>query len=128
MKIGIPSTFATPACAAMLLASVAGLNAATLTVSSLGDSGTGSLRTALRDARAGDTINFSIRGTILLTSGELLVSKNLNILGPGAGNLVISGNSASRVFHVASRTTVTLAGITITRGFTTGPDGGIYSD
>ena len=40
----------------------------------------------------------------------------------------MSGNHSSRVFRVASRTTVTIAGLTITQGVTTGYGGGIYSD
>ena len=39
---------------------------------------------------------------IMLTSGELLINKNLRISGPGASSLAISGNSLSTVFHVAS--------------------------
>src|SRR5262249_11771947 len=63
--------------------------------------------------------------TIKLTSGELDLTKNLTIQGPGAGQLTISGYSgytrrhpppASRVFEVAQNTTVTLSGLTISNG------------
>ena len=113
---------------ALLAAQTAG--AATLTVTSTADTGPGSLRTALKNARSGETIKFSLPApaTITLTSGELLVSKNLNILGPGAGYLAISGNGASRVFHVGSRATVTITGLTIANGQVTGIGGGIYND
>jgi hypothetical protein len=50
--------------------------------------------------------------TITLSSGELLLAKNLTIQGPGAGQLVISG-SGSRAFEVAEGSAVTLSGLTI---------------
>jgi hypothetical protein len=103
--------------------------AATLTVTTIADSGPGSLRTALKNSRSGDTIKFTLPSpaTITLTGGELLISKNLNIIGPGAGNLTISGNQATRVFHVGSRLTVTIAGLTIANGVADA-GAGIYSD
>ena len=59
---------------------------ATLTVTSTGDSGAGSLRQAISDASSGDTITFSVTGDITLT-----IDKNLIITGPGSGDLTISG-------------------------------------
>lgn len=112
----IPMTVAATVCLALLITASAHLRAATLTVSSTADSGAGSLRAAMKNSRNGDTITFSVRGTILLTSGELLVSKSLNILGPGVGNLAVDGNHAFRVFHVASGTKVMLAGLTVANG------------
>src|SRR5437870_12598943 len=103
--------------------------AATLTVTTTADSGPGSLRAALKNARSGDTITFSLPAPsiITLTSGELLVSKNLKILGSGAGNLAISSNQASRVFRIGSRLNVTIAGLAIANGVAAF-GAGIYSD
>jgi hypothetical protein len=98
--------------------------AATITVTNLNDSGPGSLRQAIIDASPGDTINFSVTGTITLTSGELVINKTLTISGPGASQLTISGNNASRVFNISS-VTATISGLTITNGATTGSGGGI---
>jgi hypothetical protein len=99
----------------------------TLTVLNILDSGAGSLRSAIAAAHNGDTIVFasSLAGqTITLSKGELLISHNVTVAGPGAGQLTISGNHASRVFEVAAGTQVTLSGLTIANGLTAGGDGG----
>lgn len=91
-------------------------NAATLTVSNTNDSGSGSLRAAIAAAAPGDTINFSVTGAITLTTGELLIDKNLTISGPGASSLTIGGGGASRVFELALGNTATISGLTVTNG------------
>ncbi len=76
---------------------------ATIAVTNTNDSGTGSLRQAIANAAAGDTIAFAsnlANQTITLTTGQLTINKNLTIDGGGAANLTISGNNASRVFEV----------------------------
>jgi hypothetical protein len=92
----------------------------TLTVTSAADSGAGSLRAEIGKAHNGDTIVFapSLSGaTIFLTSGELLIQKNLTIAGPGAQQLTINGiDQSSRVFEVAAKDTVTLSGLTLSHG------------
>jgi hypothetical protein len=102
----------------------------TLTVTNTLDSGAGSLRADIAPAHKGDTIVFNIPKsdpgynagtgvwTITLTSGELDITKNLTITGPGAANLTISGNHASRVFELSSHTKpqVSLSGLTISNG------------
>ena len=55
--------------------------AATITVTNTNDSGPGSLRQALTMANDGDTITFAVTGTITLTSGGLLIAKNVTISG-----------------------------------------------
>lgn len=92
---------------------------ATLTVTNTNDNGMGSLRDTIA-AAAGDTITFGVTGTITLTTGELLISKNLTIQGPGANQLTISGNLASRVFNISSNITVTMDGLTIANGKASG--------
>jgi hypothetical protein len=91
----------------------------TLIVTSPKDHGTNTLRAAIAAAQSGDTIVLSPKldgQTITLTTGELDITKNLTIQGPGAGQLTISGNYDSRVFEVAPNVTVTLSGLTITGG------------
>src|SRR5262245_47939753 len=78
--------------------------AATITVTNTADSGSGTLRAALASAANGDTINATgVSGTILLTSGQLLVNHSVTILGPGPGSLAVAGNyptTTNRVFYI----------------------------
>jgi hypothetical protein len=97
----------------------------TLTVTNTLDSGAGSLRAAIDGAHNGETIVFapSLDGrTITLTSGELLIRHDVTIAGPGAGELTVSGNKASRVFEVAKNLgQAILSGLTISNGSATYP-------
>jgi hypothetical protein len=85
-------------------------------VTTLADSGNGSLRATIASANDGDVITFAISGTITNLTGELLIGKNLDIVGPGPTNLAVSGNNASRVFNIASGASVNLSGLTICNG------------
>ncbi|HRZ57309.1 MAG TPA: hypothetical protein P5525_17855, partial [Candidatus Paceibacterota bacterium] len=87
-----------------------------LNVTTLDDSGAGSLRNALAFAPAGATVRLATAGTITLTNGELKIGNDVNLVGSGATNLAISGNRQSRVFHVASNVMVTMSGLTIRDG------------
>ena len=100
----------------------------TLIVTNTNDSGPGSLRQALFDVNDGGVIGFAVTGTIGLTSGELLVTRNITISGPGSENLTVNGNHKSRVFHIASGQTVAISGLTIMNGHTTQSGGGILND
>src|SRR5262249_26163370 len=59
-------------------------------------------------------------GTIALTGGELSVTGDLTIVGPGAHRLSVSGNHARRVFDVSAGVTVTIAGMTMRDGLADG--------
>jgi hypothetical protein len=92
----------------------------------LNDSGPGSLRQAILDTPAGGTVDFQpgLTGTITLTSGELLIDKDLAIAGPGAEVLTVSGNNAARVFEIAATFTVDISGLTIANGRGSAANGG----
>src|SRR5438270_7587684 len=99
----------------------------TLTVLNNLDSGAGSLRAAIAGASGGDTIVFDpgLNGqTIALTSGELAINKSLDIEGPGADKLAVSGSDKNRVFDISEGLTVRIAGLTITHGRTLSGQGG----
>ena len=106
-----------------------------ITVTTTADSGAGSLRAAIGQARSGDTIRFasSLQGkTITLTAGEIGISagKNLTIDGGSAPGLTISGNNASRIFLLNSTsvqpTTLNVKNLTLANG-RTGDRGGAIS-
>jgi len=130
MKSRITSNIKAGAAALALLCTVeVPAPADTITVTNTNDSGPGSLRNALAIANDGDEIAFAVTGTIALTSGELLVDRNITISGPGADNLAVNGNAKSRVFYIGPATTVTVSGLTVTNGSMTNDfGGGIYND
>lgn len=104
----------------------------TFTVSNLADAGTGSLRAAVASANANpgaDLIHFApgVHGRITLTSGELSITDDVRIDGPGAHKLAVSGNDASRVFNIASGTTVSIDDLTVTHGYSLLRGGGILN-
>src|SRR6516162_9835034 len=102
------------------------------TVTNLSDHDPGSLRDAIATTPAGGTVDFQpgLTGTITLTSGQLGISEDLTIAGPGREVITVSGNNASRVFEVFGGTSVTLSGLTVTSGGMTGRffGGGILVD
>ena len=86
----------------------------TYTVTSLSDSGPGSLRDAIVNSSA-DTIQFSVNGIISLSS-QLEIRRSLTINGPGAGLAGVSGRNATRVIQVDTGVTAEIDGVMITGG------------
>jgi hypothetical protein len=97
------------------------------TVTTLDDAGPGSLRDAVASTPSGGTVDFQadLTGTIVLTTGELAITRDLTIAGPGADVITISGNHASRVFNIGAAFTVDISGLTIGSGYTLDTGGGI---
>jgi predicted outer membrane repeat protein len=108
----------------------------TLRVANTNDSGEGSLRQAIEDAKSGDTINFSAdlaNRTISLKSElEIDAGKNLTIDGAGASNLTISGNNSTRILKVDSNqdfpTELTVKNLTLADGYTKERGGAISTE
>jgi len=110
-------------------------NAAPLVVTNTSDNGAGSLRQAILSAAAGDEIVFQIPisdagyssttgvYTITLTSGQLLIDKDLTITGLGARVITINGHRNDRIFEIAAGRAVSISGLTITNGSATGHTG-----
>jgi hypothetical protein len=118
------------------------------TVVDLGDAGNGSglqgdlryaINTANDNADLSNRIVFQtgLTGTITLTQGKLVVSKPLEINGPGADLLTISGNHQSGVFDIEAPAgrTVIFSDLTIADGTSAGQDqfgstagGGLFND
>jgi CSLREA domain-containing protein len=119
----------------------AALNA-DITVTSLGDAiasdGVCTLREAITAANTNATVNecvhagsagmdsiqFSVSGTITLTSALPDISGDLALAGPGASNLTISGANLYRVFYVNSNVTLDLQNLTIANGYVADNSGG----
>ncbi len=134
----IPSTFALPrrrsgridpqrlGFGACLWAAALGAHANTLQVTSLADSGAGSLRQAIADAAPGDSIAFAagLTGTIYLDS-TLTMNKSLHVVG-GPG-IALDGRDAVRVLSVGSGVTLTLDSLAVQHGQAS-DGGGILSD
>lgn len=105
------------------------LQAQPLTVTTINDSGFGSLRQAILDANTGgggDIIFSNVTGTITLLSSLPALAANINITGPGTNLLTISGNSQFQVFSMNAGTTNTLCNLTIADGLNANlpnPDG-----
>lgn len=103
-----------------------------VTVTSLLDSGPGSLRQAVIDVCAGGTITFALTGTIGITSGTINLTKDVNIVGPGADMLTINHTTAAlsfRMFTTGSAKNVSFSGVTISNPYAgTEFTGGILSN
>jgi N-acetylneuraminic acid mutarotase len=105
----------------------------TTIVTNTNDSGPGSLRQALADAHDGDTINFDSSlndQTIMLTSAELVIDKNITINGPGPDLLTVERFPPTQfsVFHVMPIHTATIEGLRITGGYSPSGGGGVLND
>jgi hypothetical protein len=91
------------------------------TVSTLSDSGLGSLRqalTAINAAGVPGAINFTTTGTITLGSDLPASTVPVSIIGSGTNLLTISGSNSFRLFRLAANTTNTISGLTLANGYT----------
>ena len=100
----------------------------TNTVTSLADSGAGSLRQVMADSLPGDSIVFRVTGRITLAGSELVVDKDLSIIGPGASALDINAASLSRVFNIRSNVIALIVGLTVSSGKTPLPTGSLFAE
>jgi hypothetical protein len=104
-----------------------------LTVNSLADSGSGTLRAAIQTADAGShsdqfTIGFAVTGTIDLQSPLPDLNNNISIQGPGAASLTIWRDYAfsftSAIVTVDAGQTASLSGLTVANGYNLSGNGG----
>jgi hypothetical protein len=100
------------------------------TVTNLNDAGPGSLRDAIATVCPSGTVNFQagLTGTIILTTGQLEIDKNVTITGPGTLVITVNGNAASRVFHIQTGKTAAISNLTIANGNAAGDLGGGISN
>jgi len=111
--------------------------AATLTVTNTNDSGAGSLRQAIVDAAASDTINFdaSLAGTTIHLASTITLSQNVTIDGAAlAVPITISGDSDNdgmgdvTIFMINPGVTVVINSLVLTRGNAVNDNGGAISN
>ncbi|MFC3861934.1 beta strand repeat-containing protein [Deinococcus antarcticus] len=81
-------------------------------ITSLSDSGAGSLRQAIAEAKAGDTLKFTTSGNVTLDS-PIITDKNLTIEAEG---VILDAAGKGRVLEVPAGVTVTIKGGTLTGG------------
>jgi hypothetical protein len=106
-------------------AATGALGASTVTVTSLADSGPGTLREALSVATSGDTIDFAVTGTITVLS-PLTTSESVSIVGPGVSQLTIAGGvGVEWSFDLPAAAAVSLSGVTLSGGLSPFRAGGI---
>jgi len=110
------------------------------TVVNLGNTGGGSLRQAITSSDNGNgattvdhiLFNSGLSGTITLTTGTLpTIDEPLQILGPGANVLTVSGNNAYRIIDINQSTAnddVTISGLTLTDANPVSGDGGAIAN
>ncbi len=98
----------------------------TIYVSNDFDSGTGSLRQAILDAYNSDFIEFESDYEITLTSGEIVIEKNVTINSLGK-EITINGNLVSRVFRILLDASLTINHFTITNGYSLDSGGAIFN-
>jgi hypothetical protein len=92
----------------------------TLVVTSALDNGPGSLRATVAAAASGDVIQFdpSLDGQVILLAGQINVTRELTIEGPGADKLTISGGNSTRI--LSATIPLTLSGVTLKNGLGSG--------
>jgi hypothetical protein len=90
------------------------------------------LRQALRFAAPGDTVSLAPpapTGPYILTQGELVLSTGVTLAGAGALKTTIAGNRSSRIFNASALVgTVTISGVTISRGSSATEAGALLFD
>ena len=110
--------------------------AATFTVTTTNNNGTGSLRQTITDAPSGSTITFdpSLSGMSIYLASKLTLTKNIIINGSAlASKITVSGDTNGdgfgdlRVFSVVNGVNATLDGLIITRGNLAGVGGAIFN-
>ncbi len=119
----MPSRFST-LLTTLIVALLLGFTAQAQTfVTNVDDSGPGSLRQALVDVPSGGTIVFSSNvwsrsgpDPIVLTSGELVITKGMTIEGPSFKPMVISAEGNSRMFTIATTEPVTFSSLILRDG------------
>ena len=119
---------------ALVLSALAGASpvfASTITVTNTNTSGPGSFVDALANAAYGDTINFSVTGTIVLLGTQVISNKNLTISGNSAATsgsgITITGFNV-QLFIISQLARVTFSNLTLQGGYNPYGNGGAFDN
>ena|GEM_PF-5828971 len=109
-------------------ANVAGEEEKTFTVTTGADSGTGSLRDILENlANDGDVITFDASVTTVTLMGEISFNKKNITIDGGSGVVITKAAGSFRLLNsTATGSTLTLKGLTVENGNSSGNGGGVY--
>jgi hypothetical protein len=112
----------TTLCGTLFVTMPSALRADTITVTNTASFGPGTLDDAIGNANDGDTIVFDVPlpATIVIQEGPEELSSAVTIAGPGADKLTVSGDGTNQIFFVDDDTAVTISGMTISNGVSTG--------
>jgi predicted outer membrane repeat protein len=119
-------------CVAIAMGVTSYAHAATHSATNTNDSGANSLRQAILDANADISTPVlvdatTVSGTITLSTGQLAITNGMTVQGPGAGQLTIDGNHASRIFYLnAGSQNVTISGLKVAYGTSSGKGAGVF--
>jgi len=80
------------------------------------DGNSNSLRQAIANASPGAILYLTNSGPIALTGGELMINKDLCLVGTGATKLDITAQNSNRIFNIAANVEVQLYGLMIRDG------------
>jgi hypothetical protein len=107
--------------AIILINATVSSHAAVLVVTSLANSGPGSLRDQVALSFPGDIIRFAVSGTITLSSA-INITHTLFVQGPGPSALIVNANFVDRAF-ITGGSPVFLSGMEIENGLVVGTPG-----
>jgi hypothetical protein len=136
MRLVLRGWGAAVAAVLVLLVSAAPAHAGTFYVTNTTDPGSpspgdGSLREAINQANASsdstNTISISATGTINLQGALPVISKPMQIEGPGSASLAVHRQSGGSygIFAISGLVTVAISGVTVSNGSVAGYGGGI---
>ena len=106
-------------CDSVLTIDVTILQNKKLTVMNFNDNGPGSLRDLSSGFCSGDTVLFdpiTNGNPIQLTTGQIVIDKDIVIMGNDSASTIIDGEDLSRIFYIASGVTVTISNVKLQNG------------
>ena len=100
------------------------VSATIIPITSLADTGVGTLRETIGNASSGDTLEFTLAGTISLDS-QIEVMDSVTIMGLGADQTEINGQGQTRLFEVEENAALNLIDLSLADGNAGSDPGGV---